>query len=249
MPAKINPKAIGDMAASLDNEELGAAVRLLARILSKGVPVDASRARTICQMDAASWSGSEAAILENFLVHEGRISHAALEEASLPPVSSAAKSRAGSTPDIPLVQPTRDLQVPGFATRSRPELISFKKTAFDLIVDLFARCEQSENTARAVLAGLLKSWPEGDVYTAIQAAHGQGYLVQPRSWIVKHLQNNSTPISQSRSRNSAVPPPSKRPPRKLVTPEDAGVSSGTADLIRQKNATTRLTITKKGPRT
>jgi len=118
-----------------------------------------------------------------------------------------------------------------------------KKTAYIMMSEIFARSDQTENAARALLASLLKNWPEGDVYEAISAAEKQKYIVDPRSWIIKHLQRVSRPNVAARStRDACPPPPSKSAKRALVTPELTGVSSVTAESIRKRNAGLHLNL-------
>lgn len=243
MNATIDTKHLIDMAAGLSNDELGAAIRLLNRLISTGKTVSIARARTICQMDEDHWSESSSEILSYFDVCKDMISHKALEAVRLPAVSTKPRARAGVTADMPIVHPMKDNRVPSYVSREKPEIISMKRTAYIMMTEIFARSDQSENTARALLASLLKTWPEGDVYEAISAAEKQKYIVDPRGWIVKHLQRNSKPIVANRSRRDAFPPPERKSTqREIVTPESSGVSNKTAQQIRSRNAALKLNI-------
>jgi uncharacterized protein YdaU (DUF1376 family) len=243
MHAIIDPTCLADMANGLENDELGGAIRLLNRIVSTGRPVASGRVRTICQMSEERWTESSSEILMYFIKVGDHITHRILEDAQLPPASTKSRQRVGVTPEMPIVHPTKTHQVPQYASRERPELISMKKTAYKMMAEIFSRSDQTENAARALLASLLKNWPEGDVYEAISAAEKQRYLVDPRSWIIKHLQRESRPIVAARSSRDACPPPqSKAKKRSIVTPELTGVSSITADNIRERNAGLRLNI-------
>lgn len=242
MQKQLDGKHLAAMAGALDNDELGAAVRLLSRIMSSGKPVAAKRGRIISQMTPERWDESEGAILEHFNVEADLISHDILDERQLPPVSMPARAAPGRTGEMPIVHPTRDITVPTYSSREMPERVSIKKAAFDTAIEIFQRSEMSANTARAVIASLLKNWPAGDVYEAISAADRQGFLADPRSWIVAQLQHNSTPIVSSRTRRDATPPPARRKPRKIVTPQAVGVSQSTADHIRERNASLKLNL-------
>lgn len=243
---KINANCFISLAGALDNVELGAAIRLLTRMVSTGKPVTLSRAKTISQLNNDQWDESGAEILSHFIVSDGTITHPEIANAALPPVATAARPRAGQTLDMPIVHPTKGHQVPSYVSRDRPELLSMKKTAYLMMADIFARSDQSENSARALLASLLKNWPEGDVYQAISHADKQKYLVNPRSWIIKHLQTHSTPVVAARSNRQTFPAPqAKARPRDLVTPEFTGVSSRTADNIRKRNAGLKLDLSRK----
>jgi len=243
MHAIIDPNSLAEMTSSLENHELGAAVRLLSRIVTSGRTVPLARARTVCQMTEEAWEVSGEEILSHFVLGDGRVGHRALDEARIPPVASRPKVRVGVTADMPIVHPTKDNRVPAYISRDKPEIISMKRTAYIMMTEIFARSDQSENTARALLASLLKNWPEGDVYEAISAAGKQQYIVDPRGWIVKHLQRTSRPIVAARSRRETCPPPERKPiQRELVTPEAMGVSTSTAQKIRDRNANLRLDI-------
>ncbi len=246
MQATIDPKYLVDMASALENDELGAAMRLLSRIVSTGRPIAIARAHTISRMNDQGWADSSSEILSHFILENDKISHRILEEARIPPVSSRARSRSGTTGEMPIVHPTKSNRVPAYISRDKPELISMKRTAYIMMTEIFARSDQTENTARALLASLLKNWPEGDVYEAISAAEKQRYIVDPRSWIIKHLQRTSRPNVASRSQRETCPPPQRaHVQRELVTPESMGVSQSTAAMIREKNAGLRLNITKR----
>lgn len=239
----IDQNKLAEMASSLSNEELGAAVRLLNRIASTKKPISMSRARTICQMPEDNWEESSSEILSYFKIEDDKISHSMIDDLKLPPVATPPRARAGVTAEMPIVHPMKDNRVPAYVSRNKPEIISMKRTAYIMMTEIFARSDQSENTARALLASLLKTWPEGDVYEAISAADKQKYLVDPRSWIVKHLQRHSQPTVANRTRRDFCPPPERKPSkREIVTPEAIGVSSKTAEQIRNRNASLRLEI-------
>ena len=243
MNKKIETNDLIALSSSLENDEFGAAVRLLSRIVTTGKPVPTARARIVAQMDEDRWQSVENAILENFLIENGAISHPALDRARLPETETPGTGkRASMTGDMPIVHPTRNIQVPTYREHSSPERVSMKRTAFNLIIDIFSRSEQSSNTARAVLGSLLKNWPEGDVYKALSEADKQEFLVEPRSWIVAYLKKNSQPIVAARSRYNTLPPPERRATRQIATPENVGVSETTARMIRERNAGLRINL-------
>lgn len=237
---------VADMAASLENDELGAAVRILSRIIATGKAIPSSRARIVAQMGENAWAASQDAILE-FFVQEGEtISHAALREATTPAISATPKERAGQTADLPLVSTVRRNVVPTYVSREAPERISIKQAAYSTMVRLCSAVGQSENTARAMLASLLKTWPEGDVYNAVAQADRQDFVADPRSWITASLKRASQPtVRQPSHGNHVVPAPAAKK-HKLATPEALGVSQGTADKIRQRNRALGLNLTTKG---
>jgi uncharacterized protein YdaU (DUF1376 family) len=243
MQKYVDDKHLVAMAGALENDELGGAVRLLSLIVSGNKPVPAARARIVCRMSEDRWQESKDAILEHFIINDQKISHKALEHARLPEAATPARAQTGRTPEMPIVHPTRDVRVPTFTQRDSPEKISMRRAAYDLAVNIFARSDQSSNTARAVLASLLKNWPAGDVYEAISSADKQEFLADPRGWIIAHLQRNSRPTvaNSSRCREETSPPP-KRRDRKIASAETMGISSTTADRIRERNAGLRIDL-------
>lgn len=231
------------LACALENDELGAAIRLISRIIHSGSAIPKHRARIIAQMPEDRWTECAEDILEHFIVEDEQISHAALDETRRPSASLPPDPSPGKTPDMPIVYPTRDTTVPKFTTREIPERVSIRRAAYDLAQEIFRRANQTSNTGRAILASLLKNWPEGDVYEALVHAEKQEFIVDPRGWIVAHLQRNSTPHVCARGRKQeATPPPQRKHPRKIVTPETAGVSQATAGLIRDRNANLKLDL-------
>lgn len=244
MRKTIDVKMIGDMAASLENAELGAGLRILGRILSSGKPIPVARLRVVSQMSEEEWTTSSEAILEFFEVSDEAVSHAALRDCALPDVSRPAREQAGKSGELPLVQPTRQKhQVPSWPARETQDRISIKSTAFDILVRLFVRTDQTPNTARSVMASFLKNWPEGDVYQAVAEADRQEFIADPRSWILANLKRNSQPIvRKSHAHMVTTPAPVARKKHELATPEVLGVSNTTAEKIRSRNAAIGLNL-------
>lgn len=234
MRQAIDNKHILDLASSLENDELGAAVRLLGRIVSTAKPVRMERAHVVAQVSRGAWEDISSDILEFFTVEDGTISHAALADAQRPAVSAPVRERAGQTNDLPIVNPTRKNVVPNYPERQAPERISIKQAAYETMMELCRAAGQSENTARAMLASLLKTWPEGDVYDAVYQAGRQGFIADPRSWILATLKAKSQPVVRTpRGRDAPVAAPKKQ--HKLATPDALGVSQSTAERIRARN--------------
>lgn len=248
MAMNIDGTTILEMAGVLENDELGAAIRLLSTLISTNRPVSKERARKIARLGEQEWELNAADILSFFQEQDGLITHRVIEEARVPELASPAKPRSGQTAEMPIVHPFKQPQAPAFGQREQHPVVSIKSAAFNSIVELFRASDQSENTARGVLGSLLKNWPEGDVYSAISAAciaSKNDFVVDPRAWLVAHLQKNSTPCTSSRGhRAGSVAPPPARKPRNIATPELTGISSKTADRLRDHNKTLRLNLEK-----
>jgi uncharacterized protein YdaU (DUF1376 family) len=242
----IDTQHVAEMATALTNDELGAAIRLLSRIATTGKPATAKRAPVICQVSSTEWEEIKEGVLEHFaMLDDGRIGHAILEAASLPEAERPAKARSGQTPDMPfhqLGQPSR--QVPRHSAAGRPEPISIRKAAFDTAVRVFKNADQSESTARAAMSVFLKDWPEGDVYWAFDQADRQESLVDPRAWITACLKQRSKPNTRtSRFEHRGAPVAAPRAKKKeIATAENLGISSSTAENIRNKNRLLKLDI-------
>ncbi|MFZ3583797.1 hypothetical protein ACOI1H_16710 [Loktanella sp. DJP18] len=242
MLKQVDAKHIVEMSAALENSELGGAMRLLSRIMSTGRPIAADRAHIVAQMTAETWLDSKLAILDFFEIAGDEISHQALQHAITPSISSAPKQRLGQTAPLPIVNPARQVVVPNYPCRNAPERISIKQAAFDTMVRMCNAADQSENTARAILASLLKTWPEGDVYNAVYQAEKQGFLVDPKRWILASLKKTSLPtVRQTHQRGAIVAAPQKR--HEMTTPGSVGVSQSAADKIRDKNRALKLDLT------
>lgn len=240
---------ISRMAAELTNDELGAAVRLLCRIVETGHRIAPTRIHRIAMMSAQEWGDMSSDVLRFFDVTEdGRVGHDLLAHASAPPAAEAPRTRAGRTSEMSLVVPTAQTRVPGFPDAAPSRTVSIKKAAFDTIVDLFRRSGQSESTARAVMASLMKNWPQGDVFAAVDAAAratDSDFLVDPRSWIVAWLKNNSTPLTSTRRSThvaAPAPAPRARKPARIATPDFMGLTDQAATTIQERNRALRLKI-------
>lgn len=246
MAMDIDGKTILEMAGVLENDELGAAIRLLSTLISTKRPVSKDRARKIARLNEEQWNLNASDILSFFQECDGLITHRAIEEAKLPELAAPAKPRRGQTVEMPIVHPFKQPQAPAFGQREHHPVVSIKSAAYNSIVELFMASDQSANTARSVLGSLLKNWPEGDVYSAIGAAREASrndFVVNPRAWLVAYLKNNSTPSTPSRGHPAAsVAPPLARKPRNIATPELTGISSTTADRLRDHNKRLRLNL-------
>jgi hypothetical protein len=245
MRRAINSKHIVEMSASLDNDELGAAVRILAKIASTGRPVPLSRMTVLTQMSEDAWAASSDAILEFFSVDEsGNVSHSVVVENQIPDISIAAPSVVGRTSEMPLVEPTRVQRVPRHISREAPDSVSIKKAAFDTLVRLFENSNQTDNAARSVMGSLLKNWPEGDVYRAVYKAGCQEFIADPKSWIIGCLKSESMPTTRTSSRRDiAVPAPKSK--REIANAQLLGVSDTTLASIRAKNKTLTVQLKSK----
>lgn len=242
MRKQVDAKYFVEMSSALENDELGAAIRMLSRIISTERPIPSARVHIVAQMSKKEWESSSTSILDLFEVCGDEVSHAALRESLTPSVSAVTKGRVGQTQSLPIVSPARKVVVPNYPSRDAPDHISIKQAAYVTMVRMCKAANQSENTARAVLASLLKSWPEGDVYQAVYQADRQGFLVDPKKWIIASLKQNSTPtVRQTYQRGPAVPAPMKK--HIMTSPESVGVSSSTAEKIRSRNRSLTLNLT------
>lgn len=236
---------LSTLAASLTNEELGAAVRLLSHVLGTRSPVAPSRVPVVARVSDAEWQTMRDAVLQHFVARQtGEISHALLEALALPGSAEPAGPVPVASAAIALVDHTRrPTSVPTYGQHQRPEIVSIRKAIFDNGITLFTDSRRSETTARSLVAGLVKTYREGDIGEAISAANRQAELVDPYTWVVAWLRQNATPKStREPGKGSPVPARKGKEPRPLATPEFLGISPARAEEIRTRNSNLKLDI-------
>lgn len=238
-------KHLSRMTADLTNDELGAAVRLLCRLSDTRESIAPARLHRVAMTTPEQWADMSSEVLRFFRVSDdGRVGHEILEADATPPIATPAVAKPGTTSELSLVIPTAPTRAPGFPDAAPGKTVSIKKAAFDTMVDLFRRSNQSESTARAVMASLIKSWPQGDVFQAIDAASRAArddFLVDPRSWVLAWLKSNSAPLTSSR-RASTITAPAPRKPARIATADFMGLTDRTAQAIQTRNKALRLKI-------
>lgn len=240
---EISAEMIATLAASLTNAELGAALRLLSNLLVGGKPVAEKRLPVVCGMDPEAWKASADSILEHFVrLTNGAISHPLLEARSLPACAESRNVLGGTMHDMLTVEKTRRPPVPAFAKVARPDPISIRKAIFDNGIELFLRSGKNEVTARSLIAGLCKTYREGDIAEAIATASRDRELVDPYAWVVNYLKRTATPKMTRAMRPASSPAPRREAAHPLATPEFLGVSERTAEKIRARNRSLTLDL-------
>jgi hypothetical protein len=244
MRKAIDTKYLTEITTSLENAELGAALRILTKVMSSGKSIHISRAHVVAQMTADEWSAVSEEVLQSFIVGPDlSITHRALLESAIPSIETAADQPASKTYNLPIVELTRRTVAPQHPRHDATARLSIKRTAYDIMVKLFERSHQTENTARAAMASLLQAWPEGHVYDAVAKADKQDHVVDPRSWILGHLRANSSPLVNKKRKytTETAPAPTARKHRSIDA-ESLGVSQSTVDRMRDKKSLLKMKL-------
>lgn len=232
MREAIRASLILAMAESLEPLELGAAVRILARILEKKGPIPRKTVRLVAGVDAKQWADMENHVLRHFVVDDETIN---LDTATHPieTVAQNAKPvRKGSTaplfPPTPTKGPAPET-LPAYLAKN-PEGVSIKRAIYDTGIRVLMGTGLTEKIARETISKWLKDYSEGAVAEAIADARQRTDLSDPHSWILSRLR-----ASAKRARIHA--PASVQVPRVPRVPADPlnGMSRGTFNTVVQRN--------------
>lgn len=217
-----------ELSCELSNEELGAAVRLIARLCEVQRPIPLKTVHISAGMDKKSWLEISDSILAFFEVTDTDISLPVIEQQDDEQMISIRTSNRELAMNV---RSRSRPKVPHYHEAEKPEAISIRKAIFDQGVALFQREGKSMNTARSMLATLLKNYSEGDVAMAISDAATKDAIAEPYSFILARLKSNSKKKRGGYGTNAA-PPVSKN---QIVTPQITGISEQKAERIRRKN--------------
>lgn len=235
MTDAIKSSIIISLAESLDLRELGAATRILARLIEKKGPIPVKNAHLVAGLSKEEWEQNKEDILACFSHNETEI---ALTDAylSIPKVAQdAQKIRRGQTAPLFPEQPKGHTpeSLPSYLAK-KPKGISIRAAIYDMGIRLLMGNNMTEKTARGVLSNLLMTYSAGDVAEAIEFATKEKGIKDPHSWMVAHLRQ------KNRKMNVRV-----RPGQDLnivrapisATEDDArsGMTSGTAQAIMMRN--------------
>jgi hypothetical protein len=220
------------MAESLEPLELGAAVRILARILEKKGPITRKTVRLVAGVDAQQWAAMEADVLQHFCVDDETIN---IDKASHPiePMAQDAKPlRKGSTPPLfPRAQGTGPAPetLPAYLAKN-PVGVSLKRAIYDTGIRVLMGTGLTEKIARQTISNWLKDYSEGAVAEAIADAQQRTDLSDPHSWILARL--------RAAAKGARLhPPATAQAPRVPRAPADPlnGMSRGTFNTVVQRN--------------
>lgn len=237
MREAISAAILTELSCELGNEELGAAIRLISRLCETKRPISTRTAHISAGMDKKSWEEISDAILPFFVVSEEGIHLPGMNEDQDDADGETISIRKSQKEMNLLVRPNRRATVPKYATAERPPNVSIRKAIYDQAISLFKDAGMAENTARAILASMLKNYPEGDVAMAVSDASKKDALAEPHTWIFGRLK------AEARKRNSTKPTTMKPTSQnKIATPEITGISRNKADRIRAQNASLKLNI-------
>lgn len=232
MSDAIKSSLIVSMAETLDLRELGAATRILARLVEKKGPIPVKTAHLVAGVSKEEWDTIKEDILVCFSHNETEI---ALTDAllSLPTVATEPrKVRAGKT--VPLFpenpkghQPEK---LPSYLAK-RPKTVTLRQAIYDTGIRLLMGQNMTERTARGILSNLLTSYPAGDIAEVLEKASREKTLEDPHSWVVAQLRTRAKNLNIQVRQNSdggiVRAPVAGRP--------QAGMTEQTIDAIRKRN--------------
>jgi hypothetical protein len=238
MREAISAAILTELSYELSNEELGAAVRLIARLCETNRPISLRTAHISAGMDKDSWGELSKAVLQFFDVSDRGIDlpgDGSTQDGTEESKVVSIKERQNEMNLF--VRTSRRPQVPQYAAAEKPPNVSIRKAIWDQAITLFKGAGMSEKSARSVLASMLKNYPEGDVAMAVSDACAKDALAEPHTWIFGRLK------AEARKRGGGNGQGARGPSRnKLVTPELTGISNTKAEKIRQRNASLKLKI-------
>ena len=192
MSEAIKSSIILAMADSLDTNELGSAIRILARLIEKNSHIPLRNLHIIAGVTKDEWIKISPNILPYFSINE---THIALLDTFLdiPQVASNARQpRKGITP--PLFPETkghyRPESLPSYLA-SRPKEITLRKAIYDTGIRLLMKNGLSEKVSRGILSNFIKTYDIGDIASVLEDAKKQIDIIDTHSWIVAGLKKRS----------------------------------------------------------
>lgn len=218
------------MSAQLDNEELGAAVRILLRLQAERTSLRRRNLHIIAGVSKGQWAEMSENVLEHFQCTDTSVSHSSLDSAPL--AAAPAKARSGEAGSLPVYvsRSVQQVEVPSYQKGGRPQVKSMKSAAFENGVEILTARGRPPAVARRIIASLFRDHPEADVIAAISKAKGNPDIQDPHSWIVACLRNtNKTRYGKQIDAQ----------PRQIVSPALAGISNERAAQIRKRNEALR----------
>jgi hypothetical protein len=220
------------MAESLEPLELGAAVRILARILEKKGPIPRKTVRLVAGVDAKEWAEMEADVLRHFHVDDETINLDTPAHPIETIAQDAKPTRKGSTPPLFPSAPSTGpapAALPAYLAKN-PVGVSLKRAIYDTGIRVLMGTGLSEKIARQTISNWLKDYSEGAVAEAIADARQRTDLSDPHSWILARLRASAKGARLH-------PPASTQAPRVPRAPADPlnGMSRGTFNTVVQRN--------------
>lgn len=234
----VKTSMLATMAESLEPIELGAAVRILVRLMEKATPVPRKTIHLVAGVDKAAWAGMEAAVLAHFPHTDEQVM---LGDAAHPisPIAGDAKPvRAGITPPLfpetPKGVPAPQ-NLPAYLAK-RPKAVSLRTAIYDTGVRLLLQAGLTEAVARAVITAWLKDYNEGIVADALAAAQEHKDIVDVHSWIAARLRAAGRGIRM----HPGLANPAPRLPRAKGDPMSGMSEQGLASVL-ERNRRLRAT--------
>lgn len=222
------------MSETLDNKELGAAVRLLLRIMEKKSPLPLRGAHISAGVSKEEWNTMKDDVLFFFKTTDTHVSVTGFVDATPTIAMEPKKTRKGKT--APLFPETvygdKISQLPSYLIK-KDKPITVKQAVYDTGIRLFIENGMTERMARSVVSSFLKTYEAGDVAAVFDQARKEEDLSDPHSWIVAQLRRKSqqAKTKQKGKRGSIHILPDSMAP---VAPTKQ-MSEETAEEIKKRN--------------
>lgn len=220
------------MAESLEPLELGAAVRILARLLEKKAPIPRKTVRLVAGVDNEQWAAMENDVLAHFLVEGDSVALANATHPIESMVQDAKPARKGSTPPLFLKTDHKGPApetLPAYLAKN-PVTRTIKSAIYDTGVRLLMGTGLTEKIARQTISNWLKDYNEGAVAEALADAQQRTDLSDPHSWILARLRAAAKGARIHPPANASAP----RVPRAPADPLN-GMSRETFNTVVKRN--------------
>lgn len=185
----IKSSLLVQMAEGLETVELGAAVRILVRLIEKKSALPEKTLHLTAGVDKETWLGMSDSVLAFFTRTDKGITIEGAEHPIESVATAPKKPKRGTTaplfPQTPQGAPKPE-SLPSYLA-ARPVPVSIRRAIYDTGLRVLMAHGVSEKIGRSTIAGWLKAYPDGAVAEAIAAAQERDDLDDPHSWIVARL--------------------------------------------------------------
>ena len=233
MNKAIKASTLSELSDSLSNEELGAAVRLLVRILERGEPLPMRNIHIAAGVTKESWDAMADAVLSFFDVSDNRLNVAhwlhSIQSASTSTKKSTRKKQEDlflTVAEIVTTPAPKSLQ-----KKQQENVASVRSQVFEKGTKHFEANGFSSTAAKKAVARLCKTYDENKLLEAFADAIGAAkYEEEPYGDIVKRVRRLQGTVKADGPGGSA------KGNRTIVSAAHVGLSEHTAQAIRDRNS-------------
>lgn len=233
MSQAIHAKILAQLSDSLNNEELGAAVRILVRLIERGEPLPLRNLHIVAGVGKNEWTAMQDAVCSGFVIEN---EHVTLENwiHTIKPASRKTPTKTSPEQESMFESLARIVTTPApKAARTLTLDSESNKTTRHLHtegVELFERNGYTKMAAQRAVGRLIKTYSAEHLLGAIRQIRKEGGLNQDIYGDI---------IARTRASQGTVPADGPKGPaiksRGIVSPETMGLSEDTANRIRERN--------------